>query len=84
MPLELQSAISRFISTKSSIQSGVKIMKSIIEILLGLLLILTFVWAVTYTGWWQAVKDVIQGGFLLGILGLGLILIFIGISELRD
>ena len=59
-------------------------MKSIIEIILGLILILLFTLGVTYVGWWQAVKDIIQGSLLLGILGLGLILIFIGLSELRD
>ena len=59
-------------------------MKSLFEIIIGLLLILLFAWGVTYVGWWQAVKDVIQGSLLLGVLLVGLTLIFLGISELRD
>ena len=59
-------------------------MKSLFEIIIGLLLILLFAWGVTYAGWWQAVKDVLQGSLLLGVLLVGLTLIFLGISELRD
>jgi hypothetical protein len=59
-------------------------MKSLFEIIIGLLLILLFAWGVTYAGWWQGVKDVLQGSLLLGVLLVGLTLIFLGISELRD
>jgi len=59
-------------------------MKSLFEIIIGLLLILLFALGVTYAGWWQAVKDVLQGSLLLGVLLVGLTLIFLGISELRD
>jgi len=58
-------------------------MKSVFEILAGLILIIIFSWAITFGGWWQAIKDILQGGILLSLLGLGLVLVFLGISELK-
>ena len=60
-------------------------MKGIIEIIIGLLLIVFTIWILfTYQGWWAALKDVLQGGVMLLLLLVGLAVIALGVSDLKQ
>ena len=60
-------------------------MKGIIEIIIGLLLIVFTIWILfTYQGWWAALKDVLQGGIMLLLLLVGLAVIALGVSDLKQ
>ncbi|MBP7708532.1 hypothetical protein KA107_02510 [Candidatus Pacearchaeota archaeon] len=56
-----------------------------LEILFGLLLVLVAIFvAVQYSSWGIAVLSFIKGGIVLGIALVGLILLVLGISDLKN
>lgn len=62
-------------------------MKQIIEIIIGLILLIGVVYVFVtpgLAGWAQATKDIIQGGIVLGVALVGIGLILLGISELKE
>lgn len=62
-------------------------MKSFIEIIIGLLIILATVYVtISYPSFhiWQSFKTVLKGSIFVFLIFIGLILIIIGISEIRE
>lgn len=56
-----------------------------LQLLIGLVLVLVPIWtAITFPGWGQAVIDLIQGGLVIGVALIGLVLIVLGISSMKD
>ncbi|GAF68877.1 unnamed protein product [marine sediment metagenome] len=54
------------------------------EIFLGLIFVLAAVLVAYYSlSWFDAALAVLKGGLLLFVLGIGIILIMLGISELK-
>lgn len=62
------------------------VMNKFIEILVGLifLIIPVYVWIVNLWGFGNAALVVLKGGIMWGLLLVGLLLLVIGISELRE
>lgn len=63
-------------------------MKQVIEIILGLLLLIAVVWCGMFSvakgwGWLEATLSFIKGGIVVMVVLIGLLLIFLGFSELR-
>lgn len=52
-------------------------------LIIGVLLWIIFLYALTYSSWLWATVKLIQGGITLGLFFLGLGLLILGISELR-
>ncbi len=61
-------------------------MNKFIEILVGLIFLVVpiFVWIVNLWGFGDAALVVLKGGIMWGLLLVGLLLLIIGISELRE
>ena len=56
-----------------------------LQLLIGLLLVLIPVWtALTFQGWGQAVIDLIQGGLVIGVALIGIVLVILGISSMKE
>ncbi|HLC63099.1 MAG TPA: hypothetical protein VJJ21_02160 [Candidatus Nanoarchaeia archaeon] len=59
--------------------------KNFLKIVVGLILILIPVWvAMNYSGWKQAVLDVIQGSILIGVVLVGLLVLVLGFTGLKE
>jgi hypothetical protein len=55
-----------------------------LEILLGLILIVApIVVALSFGNWWNAAITVLEGGILWAVLGIGLLFVLLGISDLK-
>lgn len=57
-----------------------------LELLIGLILVIVpiLVTAFSYPGWWSAAYTVLKGGIFWAIVGLGILFILLGISDLKD
>jgi len=56
-----------------------------LEILLGLVLIILPVWvALSFNSWGLATSAFIQGGLVVFIVMIGVLLLLLGISDLKD
>lgn len=61
------------------------VLKNLFKIILGLVLIVLPIWfAVLFPGWGQAAVDLIQGGIVIAIILIGLVLLVLGFSELKE
>ena len=63
------------------------VLKNLLKIILGLILIVLPIWLVTFDslrGWGQAALDLIQGGIVIAIIMIGLVLLVLGFSELKE
>lgn len=63
-------------------------MKQIIEIIFGLLLLIAVVWFLMFSatqgwGWIEATLSFLKGGVVILVALIGLLLIFLGFSELK-
>ncbi len=57
------------------------------EILVGLIFVIIVILMVAYhypNSWYLSAIALLKGGILWGLLGIGLILLLLGISELKD
>jgi len=55
------------------------------EIFVGLALVVTAILISFYSqSWFNAALDILKGGILLMILGIGLLFVMLGISELKE
>lgn len=61
-------------------------MNKFVEILLGLVLLLVpvYAWILDYAGFGTAALVVLKGAILWGILLVGLVLLLVGLSSLKD
>ena len=62
-------------------------MKWWLEILLGILLVLIPVWFVLNpigAGWGAAALELIKGGLVLGVILIGIMLLMLGISDIKQ
>jgi len=58
-------------------------LSGLLKVIFGLLLIIAGVFIViSYQGWWQAVKDVVQGGIVVGFVLFGLLFLLLGFTDL--
>lgn len=58
-------------------------LSGLLKVIFGLLLITAGVFIViSYPGWWQAVKDVVQGGIIVGLVLFGLLFLLLGFTDL--
>ena len=56
-----------------------------VELLLGLILvIIPIVFVAYYSSWWLAALSVLKGSLFWGIIGIGVLFILLGISDLKD
>ena len=56
-----------------------------LEILLGLILVLIPIWvAITFSSWGAATIAFLQGGVICFVILIGLLLLMLGISDLKD
>ncbi len=61
------------------------IAKNLMKIILGILLVVIALWiGVAAKGWGQATVDLIQGGIILTIILVGLVLGLIGLMGFKD
>ncbi len=60
-------------------------MNKVISILLGLLFLILaiYAWGVNLAGFGSAAVTFLKGGIMWLVLGLGVLLVFLGISELK-
>ncbi len=57
---------------------------SLLKVFVGLILVLVSIWGtVTFKGWGQATIDLIQGGIVLGVIGIGLVFILLGFIDFK-
>ena len=55
-----------------------------LELLLGLILVIApIVFVMTHSSWWTAALSVLQGGIFWGVIGIGLLFLLLGISDLK-
>ena len=56
----------------------------LLKVVFGLLLIVAagFI-ALSFTGWMQAVKDVLQGSILLGLVLFGILFCLLGLTDMK-
>jgi len=59
-------------------------MKGFMYIIIGLLLIVIAIFALTYSSWLWATIRLIQGGIIIALVLVGFGLIFLGGSELKN
>ena len=60
-------------------------MNKFIEIIFGLVLIIApILIALLFSSWMDAALAVLKGGILWAILGAGLVLVMLGLSEMRE
>ena len=58
-------------------------LSGLLKVIFGLLLIIAGVFIViSYQGWWQAVKDVVRGGIVVGFVLFGLLFLLLGFTDL--
>lgn len=60
------------------------ITKGLFKLLAGVILVIAALWvAVTYSGWGQATLDLIQGSIILLVVIVGLVILIIGLTDLK-
>ena len=60
-------------------------MNKLLQILIGLALVLVPIWtALTFPGWGQAAIDLIQGGLIICVTLIGLVLVILGIIGMKE
>ena len=58
--------------------------RTLFKVVLGLILILVPIYvALTYSGWGRATISFIQGGIIIFVILIGLIIVLLGLSELK-
>tara|TARA_Y100000310_G_C20646826_1_gene797130 strand:+ start:1704 stop:1892 length:189 start_codon:yes stop_codon:yes gene_type:complete len=59
------------------------VLSGLLKVIFGLLLIIAGVFVVlSYPGWLQAVKDVVQGGIVVGLVLFGLLFLLLGFTDI--
>ncbi len=59
-------------------------LSGLLKVLFGLMLVVGAVFiAISYVGWLQAVKDVIQGGIVIGLVLFGLLFFLLGLTDMN-
>ena len=59
-------------------------LNNLIKVIIGLILVVVAIWfSITFGDWGKALIDVIQGGIVLFVILVGLILIMLGFSDLK-
>lgn len=59
-------------------------MRGLLQLLMGLLFIVGTLWVLTYTNWFWATIHFVQGGLVLLLFLIGIGLVLLGASELRE
>lgn len=61
------------------------VVKNLFKVVFGIVLIFLAVWfAVTYMSWGQATLTLIKGGLVLLVVLIGLVLLLVGFSDMRN
>ena len=61
------------------------IAKNFFKVVVGLILIVLPIWAVTYwRDWGQATLDLIKGGVVIGIILVGLLFLLLGFTGMKE
>ena len=63
------------------------VVKNLFKIILGILLIFVALWlSITYNqyGWWNATLILIKGGIVILVVLIGLVLLLVGFSDLKN
>tara|TARA_Y100000034_G_C6905797_1_gene420237 strand:+ start:2882 stop:3070 length:189 start_codon:yes stop_codon:yes gene_type:complete len=59
-------------------------LNNLIKVVVGLILLIIAVWfSINFGDWGRALIDLIQGGIVLVVIFIGLILILLGFSDLK-
>tara|TARA_Y100000034_G_C6566388_1_gene245298 strand:+ start:198 stop:386 length:189 start_codon:yes stop_codon:yes gene_type:complete len=59
-------------------------LNNLIKIVIGLIIVIVAIWfSITFSDWGKALIDIIQGGIVLMVIFIGLILIMLGFSDLK-
>ena len=59
-------------------------LNNLIKVIIGLILLVIAVWfSINFSDWGKALIDIIQGGIVLVVIFIGLILIILGFSDLK-
>lgn len=59
-------------------------MRGLMQLLIGLLFIVGTLWILTYTSWFWATIRFVQGGLVILLFLIGVGLVLLGASELRE
>ncbi len=59
-------------------------MKALIQMMIGLMLIVGVLYVLTYQSWFWAAVKLVQGGLVLLVLLIGIGLVLLGASELKE
>ena len=59
-------------------------LNNLIKIIIGLILVIVAIWfSITFSDWGKALIDIIQGGIVMMVIFIGLILLMLGFSDLK-
>lgn len=59
-------------------------LNNLIKVIIGLILVVVAIWfSIRFGDWGKALIDMIQGGIILVVIFIGLILIMLGFSDLK-
>jgi len=59
-------------------------LNNLIKVIIGLILVVVAVWfSINFSDWGEALINIIQGGVVLMVIFIGLILIILGFSDLK-
>ncbi len=59
-------------------------LSNLVKVIIGLILVIVAVWfSIAFSSWGRAVLELIQGGIVLIVIFIGLILILLGFSDLK-
>ena len=59
-------------------------LNNLIKVIIGLILLIVAIWfSINFGDWGKALIDIIQGGIILAVIFIGLILIMLGFSDLK-
>ena len=59
-------------------------LNNLIKVVIGLILVIVAIWfSITFGDWGKALIDIIQGGIILVVIFIGLILMMLGFSDLK-
>jgi len=62
-----------------------EVAKNLFKVVFGVLLILASIWFAAWKqDWGQAALDLIKGGIVLLVVLIGLVLLFVGFSDLKN
>ena len=59
-------------------------MKGLMQMIIGLILIVGVLYILTYSGWFWATVRLVQGGIVLLLFLIGIGLVLLGASELKE